>query len=302
MKTIRTVTIWIAVLTVTGSSLLAAEPSGGNATNQPAPLGAKNAVVFAESGSFAGWPANAGAWTWDGGKEILVGFTKGPFVEKEGHNIGPKDRKVLLARSTDGGTTWSTKESSNLVGNSAQPVVPPGEINFEAPGFAMRVMGTGYHGHPFSSYEGGAFFVSEDKGKNWQGPYGFNGLMEDPNLAGTECTSRTGYLVTGPQSCLVFMSARPIDKDKANAPQFIDYWDKSYVAETTDGGKSFHFVSWIAPLNSKNRAVMPAVCRLKDGSIVATVRANRVERDAEGEGYMAGHVDAYGSTDNGKTW
>ena len=51
-----------------------------------------------------------------------------------------------------------------------------------------------------------------------------------------------------------------------------------------------------------SRAVMPAVCRLKDGSIVATVRANRVEHDAKGEGYMAGHVDAYGSTDNGKTW
>jgi Neuraminidase (sialidase) len=47
---------------------------------------------------------------------------------------------------------------------------------------------------------------------------------------------------------------------------------------------------------------MPAVCRLKDGSIVATVRANRVERDTKGEGYMAGHVDAYGSADNGRTW
>jgi len=47
---------------------------------------------------------------------------------------------------------------------------------------------------------------------------------------------------------------------------------------------------------------MPAVCRLKDGSIVATVRANRVERDAKGEAFMAGHVDAYGSADQGRTW
>jgi Neuraminidase (sialidase) len=47
---------------------------------------------------------------------------------------------------------------------------------------------------------------------------------------------------------------------------------------------------------------MPAVCRLKNGSIVATMRCNRVERDAKGEGFMAGHVDAYGSADNGKTW
>ena len=88
----------------------------------------------------------------------------------------------------------------------------------------------------------------------------------------------------------------------ANRPSGWVGEDKSYVAETTDGGKSFHFVSWIAPLSSRGRAVMPAVCRLKDGSIVATMRCNRVERDAKGEGFMAGHVDAYGSADNGKTW
>jgi len=310
MKTTRTMRILIAVLTVTGSALLAAEPPAGNATNQPTPQGAKNVVVFGEPSSFAGWPANNGAWTWDGGKEILVGFTKGPYMKTEGHNIGKTNRKNLLARSTDGGTTWSTEEPSNFVGNSAQPVESPGEINFEAPGFAMRVMGNAYHG---STDKVGSFFVSDDKGRNWRGPYRFNGLMEEPNLAGTECTSRTGYLVTGPESCLIFMAARPKDFKKVKGQstgtidggkpsQWVAPWDKSYVAETTDGGKSFHFVSWIAPLSGPHRAVMPAVCRLKDGSIVATVRANRVERDAKGEGYMAGHVDAYGSADNGKTW
>ncbi len=296
--------------TTTTSSPLAAEPSAGNATTQTAPHGEKNAVVFAEPGSFAGWPANNGVWTWDDGKEILVGFTQGPFVEMDGHNIGKTDRKNLLARSTDGGMTWSTEEPSNYAGNSAAAVPSPGEINFAAPDFAMKVMGDRYHGNTDKK---GSFFVSNDKGKNWQGPYRFNGLMQDPNLAGTDCTARTGYLVTGPQSCLIFMAARPRDfkKEKGQATGTVDggkpsQWtfdtDKSYVAETTDGGKSFHFVSWIAPLSSSNRAVMPAVCRLQNGAIVATVRANRVERDEKGEGFMAGHVDAYGSADNGKTW
>ena len=292
------------------NSLLAAEPPAGNATNRPTPVGAKNVVVFAEPTSFAGWPANNGAWTWNDGKEILVGFTKGPFAEQEGHNIGKTDRKNLLARSTDGGMTWSTEEPANYVGNSAQPVASPGGFNFEAPGFAMKVMGNAYHG---STDKVGSFFVSDDKGRNWRGPYRFNGLMDDPNLVGTECTSRTGYLVTGPESCLVFMAARPkgfkkvrgqatgtVDGGKLS--QWVDQWDKSYVAETTDDGKSFHLVSWIAPLSGPFRAVMPAICRLKDGSIVATVRANRVERDEKGEGYMAGHVDAFGSADNGRTW
>jgi hypothetical protein len=109
------------------------------------------------------------------------------------------------------------------------------------------------------------------------------------------------------------MAARPKDFKKVKGEatgtvdggkpsQWVDQWDKSYVAETTDGGKSFHFVSWIAPLSGSFRAVMPAVCRLKDGSIVATLRCNRVERDAKGEAFMAGHVDAYASADNGRTW
>lgn len=297
-------------LTLLTALLLAAEPSAGNATKRSAPQGAKNVVVFAEPGSFAGWPANNGAWTWNDGKEILVGFTKGPFVEQEGHNIGKTDRKNLLARSTDGGMTWSSEEPANYAGNSGLAVPSPGEINFEAPGFAMKLMGDAHHGH---TDKVGSFFVSDDKGKNWRGPYRFNGLMEDPNLAGTDCTSRTGYLVTGPESCLVFMSARPKDFNKVKGQatgtvdggkpsQWVDQWDKSYVAETTDGGKSFRFISWIAPLSGPFRAVMPAVCRLKDGSIAATLRCNRVERDAKGEGFMAGHVDAYGSADNGKTW
>lgn len=310
MKTTRILRTWIAVLTFTGSVALAADLSAGIATNPPTPKGVKNAVVFAEPTSFAGWPANNGAWTWNDGKEILVGFTKGPYIETEGHNIGKTNRKNLLARSTDGGMTWATEEPANFAGKSAQPVASPGEIHFEAPGFAMKVMANGYHGH---TDKVGSFFASDDKGKNWLGPYRFNGLMEDPNLVGTECTSRTGYLVTGPESCLIFMAARPKDFKKVRGQvtgtvnggkpsQWVDQWDKSYVAETTDGGKSFHFLSWIAPLSGSFRAVMPAVCSLKDGSIVATMRANRVERDAKGEGYMAGHVDAYGSADNGRTW
>ncbi len=297
--------------TVALTGIIAALLAVGFANADEVPVkGAKHVVVFHEPGSFAGWPANNGVWTWNGGKEILVGFTKGPFVEQEGHNIGVTNRKNCLARSIDGGMTWTREEPSNFVGGDTKPVASPGQIHFEAPGFAMRVMAEGYHG---SSDRVGSFFISDDKGTNWRGPYRFNGLMEDPNLSGTECTSRTGYLVTGPDSCLIFMSARPIDFKKVKGQatgtvdggkpsRWVDQWDKSYVAKTTDGGKSFHFVSWIAPLIRQNRAVMPAVCRLKDGSIVATMRCNRVERDEKGEGFMAGHVDAYGSADNGKTW
>jgi hypothetical protein len=44
------------------TALLLAPLAGLNA--QTMPQGAKNVVVFSESGSFAGWPANNGVWTW----------------------------------------------------------------------------------------------------------------------------------------------------------------------------------------------------------------------------------------------
>jgi len=71
--------------------------------------------------------------------------------------------------------------------------------------------------------------------------------------------------------------------------------DKTYVAETTDGGKTFHFVSWVVPLSDPYRAVMPAVSKLKDGSLVVALR-----RRNKANGLC--WVDVYGSKDNGRTW
>lgn len=263
--------------------------SGLNGQDAVTLKGAKHVVVFSQPGWFAGWPANNGVWSWEGGKEILVGFSYGRFVEQEGHNIeGKSDTtrsiRSYLARSTDGGMTWIQEDPSGFVGDGIEPVASPGQINFQTPSFAMRVMGIGYHG---SLDPQGAFFISENKGKNWHGPYRFNGLMEDPNLTGMICTSRTGYLVTGPASCLIFMSARPKQNGSGK--------DKAFVAETSDGGKSFRFVTWIVPLNDPYRAVMPAVVRLEDGSIVAALRRRMIDKDVC-------WVDAYGSVDNGKTW
>lgn len=58
--------------------------------------------------------------------------------------------------------------------------------------------------------------------------------MDDPNLKGKVFTGRTEYVVTGPDSCLLFLSSRGSDEA---------YRDKSFVAETTDGGKTFQFIS-----------------------------------------------------------
>jgi len=251
----------------------------------------KNVVVASKPGMFYGWPANNGVWSWDRGREILVGFSEGKFDERSGHNtFGQSEPAVgidsLLGRSHDGGRTWMVEDPPDFVGDGGKPAPSPGGIAFTQPGFALRTEGIGYHG---SDDPQGSFFYSTDRGHRWQGPFQFTGLMDDANLKDMDCTSRTGYLVTGQDSCLVFMSARPKQNGSGR--------DKTFVAETTDGGRTFHFVSWIVPLSDPHRAVMPAVARLKDGTIVAALR-----RRIPGDDKTPCWVDCYGSKDNGRTW
>ena len=51
------------------------------------PKDIEHVVVYQEEGKFAGWPANNGAWIFDG-DELLVGFTRGIYeLDEGGHNI-----------------------------------------------------------------------------------------------------------------------------------------------------------------------------------------------------------------------
>lgn len=250
----------------------------------------QHGIVTNEPGRFAGWPANNGVWQW-GSNEILVGFSEGAFVEQAGHNIEGKSDdtptiKSLLARSTDGGKTWQQEEPSSYVTfrADARPLEHP--IEFQAQGFAMRVIGIGYHGVQNPK---GAFYISTNKGKTWQGAFSFGALMEDPNLKGMVFTARTSYLVTGKHSCLLFLSAR----SKTNGGGR----DKTFCVETTDGGKTFRFLSWIVPLSDPYRAVMPTVVPLAEGRLLAALR-----RRNPNDSTMPCWVDCYVSSDNAQTW
>lgn len=146
----------------------------------------KHVLVYDRPGVFAGWPANNGVWDWSG-QEILVGLTVGLFEEKPGHNINEPYRSVL-ARSPDQGDSWTLVEPKNFVGCPADPTAVTDRIDFASPGFAMRVVGSGYHG---SYRPAGAFLVSTDRGDTWRGPHSFGALVDSPELQGLEITART---------------------------------------------------------------------------------------------------------------
>ena len=247
----------------------------------------KYLTVASQEDRFFGWPANNGMWQWDDGREIMVGFTNGNFEEQSGHNIGD-ERLTNLARSMDGGHTWEWRDPENFVGDEAEVKPSPGNIEFGHPDFALRVAATGYHG---TRDREGRFFISYDRGNNWEGPYRFNGLNEDKNLEGLVITSRTNYRVTGKHSIQIFMSARNPDLDFGNR------LDKPFIAESKDGGESFQFAGWAVPWTDQYRAVMPSVVQTRDGDLVMALR-RRNPRDNE----QSCWVDAYVSKDEGRTW
>ncbi|MEZ6147326.1 MAG: sialidase family protein [Planctomycetaceae bacterium] len=249
-------------------------------------LAIQHTIAAIEEGRFHGWPANNGVWQW--GDEILVGFTQGDFVVKRGHNIAGREDS-LLARSRDGGETWTMFDPAGFLDNEHQKYRGEGKtaltqpLDFTHPGFALRIFAEGYHGN--EDPEGG-FFYSLDRGETWLGPHPLAGLTDHPELRGHALSPRTDYIVQGPRSCLVFISSlKPPDELKRIA-----------CVQTTDGGQSFEFVSWVTPVSETASAIMCQTVQLSDDEFVCAFRKiNRESDDPD-------TIEAYRSTDGCRSW
>jgi hypothetical protein len=221
-------------------------------------------------------PSNNGIWSWS--NEILVGYNKRDFLEQEGHNYTNKMQgKLLLARSLDGGLTWKSEDPDNYVGDGGEITPSPGKIDFAHPDFTMRIKN-----------KPDRFWYSYDRGHTWKGPHHFTGLKYDPRFEGKNFTSRTDYIVNSRNDCLLFLSATPGKSGR----------DFTFTAKTTNGGKSFEFVSWIVPPTDPHRGVMPSTVRCSEEKLVTAIR----RRQGKNTGGNNCWLDCYVSTDNANSW
>ncbi len=276
-------------------------------------IAAEHIIVYNKEGRFAGWPANCAAAIFKD-DNIISGFIEGPYELGDGHNLGDPYH-VWLATSNDGGKTWSTRDPENYVGDFGEK--PELEqlteaIDFESPGFMMRVVGIGYHG----SFDPRAhYFYSKDEGQSWKGPYAFGNVLDWPELKKyglDELTPRTDYIVNSQDECTLFFSARK--KDEFGT-------DRLFCIKTSDGGMSFNFMGWVIkpfeqsdtlnfpkvglysnpgknPYSTECRAVMPSTVQLGDGTMLSAIRRKYIVKGGTDRHW----IDLYASKDKGKTW
>jgi len=248
-----------------------------------------NVDVYRVPGRFGGWPANHGIWSW--GDEILVGFGAGYYQDLgfERHNIDHgKPEEHLLARSLDGGRSWKIENPAAQgalipVGKALHGVTPPGlvekpwqdcpgNIDFTHPDFALTLRMTDADVGP------SRFYYSLDRGHNWQGPFRLS-LIGHPEI---QIAARTDYIVNSKHDCLLFLTAAKADHEEGRV----------LCARTTDGGKSWKFVSWVGP-EPKGFSIMPTTVRLGPAELLTALRHHEGPKK---------WIDLYRSLDDGGSW
>lgn len=234
----------------------------------------QHVIVYKVPGRFGGWPANHGIWSW--GNEILVGFSAAYFQLKspDRHPYDNTRPEVpTLARSTDGGETWTIEEPLALrpPSQGAKLLKLTEPMDFTDPNFIMKLWFDDANKGPSH------WWYSKDRGHNWQGPYAV------PDFGQPAVAARTDYIVNAKHDAFVFLTAA-----KKNGRE-----GRVFCTRTVDGGLHWTFVSWIGE-EPAGFSIMPSSVRISPTEILTATRVK--------ENQTTSRIDLFASTDNAGSW
>jgi hypothetical protein len=283
-------------------------------------------VVFREDGRNPGWAAAVGKmYRWD--NELLFAFYDYKYLDDprtaNEHNTDDSiPTPVKLARSLDGGATWSFEypkypgaragvlDLFEDPGAGPAPVDPPGGIDFTDPNFAMVVRVTANctsvttcrnpnGNRPFTRYHNnydgptGArswFVYTTDRGRTWSPRYWLPAAPDLGPYFGVR--ARTDYIVNGPNEMQLFMAV--------DATQEVErgVLERGVISiRTTDGGRTWTRDGEMTPFEPGQQRIMPSTVRIDEDTLVSAVRDTTFSATG-----MAGSFEVYRSDDNGATW
>ena len=101
------------------------------------------------------------------------------------------------------------------------------------------------------------FYWSTDKCHSWNGPFAV------PMLGRTGVAARTDYIVLGPQSCLMMLTANKADGKEGHV----------MAVKTADGGKTWRLACHLGAEPEVGFQIMPASVKLPSGSILTATRS-----------------------------
>lgn len=257
---------------------------------------------------------------WGFGNEVVCCFTVGSYEAPSAHTSmhavdKTKPFETRQSRSMDGGLTWDDPivmpAESGGRGVSADEHMQtgsglrcdeaiadgtlvlqdsPGDIPFTHPNFCMMLAKTGLSEGCMSF-----FYYSVDKCHTWFGPFAI------PMLGRTGIAARSDYVVLGPRSCLLMVTANKADGKEGHV----------MAVKTEDGGKSWRLACFLGPEPEIGFQIMPASVILPSGSILTATRSTgpadleMVSGATGGGGNTPGRaawVDLWRSDDEGESF
>ena len=253
----------------------------------------EHTTVFRADGRFAGWPANYGMWSW--GEEIVVVFALGWIGPSIGLHARDTSRPFLptQARSTDGGRSWRTEPFGGRTPGS--PVLSADEHVADTLKAGARLRDDAFvpvpRGLDFTDPETvvmcartdlGAgsrswFYLSRDRGHEWDGPFAMPGL-DQPGLS-----ARTDVVPLAPSTALFMLTAVKRDGHEGRV-----------ICTAVDAAGGMAVRGWVGA-EPAGFAIMPSSIRLAGGDVLTAVRCTDAARTRH-------WIDLYRSGDEGSTW